>query len=470
VELKPKCGLKERYGLPSRFRMLQVQKLREGKIRAVSDYNPIDLLSQDPERTLRALRAALAEPQNNLRVFDDGEPVLMEELLASRGRPACLVELERRLRKGGLWSLEALLRLLAGSLAGGALPLHLRRAQAWAAGEAAPLAERLLEQLQARAGDWRELLQDPGSFARAVEGSGGLPADESGIELAVSGMDAALDRCASEPWSEELQAEVVSWLCRFLLGRTFHDVSLLVNFVRVPVTDAGEVDVGTTLTLGRLGFEPLSLGASPLPWSGVFVRSTVVDTDMKSPGKIPAYARELDEECAAWGRRHGSPAPTEGVGAMQEAVGGHEASIRFEGAVVWKRLQEGERAKTELDFYARASGHSFLPRFVPVFHGQRTADGASWLGMGNSLHGLQEPAVLDLKMGTQRAISESKVGAPPLVSFGRLHEFLQESLAICDQLRRKHEELQQVRMRAVAGLAEARAAAVGTSSPTAHAS
>lgn len=77
---------------------------------------------------------------------------------------------------------------------------------------------------------------------------------------------------------------------------------------------------------------------------------------------------------------------------------------------------------------------------------------------------------LDLKMGTQRAISESKVGAPPLVSFGRLHEFLQESLAICDQLRRKHEELQQVRMRAVAGLAEARAAAVGTSSPTAHAS
>mmetsp|Transcript_91398 Transcript_91398/g.272762 ORF Transcript_91398/g.272762 Transcript_91398/m.272762 type:complete len:250 (-) Transcript_91398:257-1006(-) len=75
---------------------------------------------------------------------------------------------------------------------------------------------------------------------------------------------------------------------------------------------------------------------------------------------------------------------------------------------------------------------------------------------------------LDLKVGAQHAISESgKAGAPPLVSFGKLAEFLQEALAICDQLRRKHEGLQQVRMRAMASLAEARAAASAADSGSA---
>lgn len=65
---------------------------------------------------------------------------------------------------------------------------------------------------------------------------------------------------------------------------------------------------------------------------------------------------------------------------------------------------------------------------------------------------------LDLKVGAQRTISESNGTDPPLVSFAKFVEFLQEAIASCDQLRKKHEELQQTRMRAMASFAEAKGA------------
>mmetsp|Transcript_103290 Transcript_103290/g.205297 ORF Transcript_103290/g.205297 Transcript_103290/m.205297 type:complete len:240 (-) Transcript_103290:228-947(-) len=64
---------------------------------------------------------------------------------------------------------------------------------------------------------------------------------------------------------------------------------------------------------------------------------------------------------------------------------------------------------------------------------------------------------LDLKVGAQRTISESDGTGPPLVSFTKIVEFLQEAIAVCDQLRKKHEELQQTRIRAMATFAEAKA-------------
>jgi len=63
---------------------------------------------------------------------------------------------------------------------------------------------------------------------------------------------------------------------------------------------------------------------------------------------------------------------------------------------------------------------------------------------------------LDLKLGAQRSISEGAQRST--VSFARLAEFLEDALAVCDQLRRKHEELQALRIRAMASAAEARAA------------
>eukprot|EP00931_Biecheleriopsis_adriatica_P123527 TRINITY_DN98579_c0_g1_i1.p1 TRINITY_DN98579_c0_g1~~TRINITY_DN98579_c0_g1_i1.p1 ORF type:complete len:224 (-),score=72.84 TRINITY_DN98579_c0_g1_i1:75-746(-) len=63
---------------------------------------------------------------------------------------------------------------------------------------------------------------------------------------------------------------------------------------------------------------------------------------------------------------------------------------------------------------------------------------------------------LDMKIQAQRLISESGAGKPPLASFGKYADFIEEALALGDQLRRKHEELQQQRIRAMAKITEAK--------------
>lgn len=86
---------------------------------------------------------------------------------------------------------------------------------------------------------------------------------------------------------------------------------------------------------------------------------------------------------------------------------------------------------------------------------------------------------LDLKTVAQRSISDDRSGTPGSVSFGRFAEFVEKALALLDQLRRKHEELQQLRIRAMACTADARVAAAsaggassasGSASPAAAAS
>mmetsp|Transcript_1038 Transcript_1038/g.2614 ORF Transcript_1038/g.2614 Transcript_1038/m.2614 type:complete len:260 (-) Transcript_1038:21-800(-) len=81
--------------------------------------------------------------------------------------------------------------------------------------------------------------------------------------------------------------------------------------------------------------------------------------------------------------------------------------------------------------------------------------------------GDMQKRALDLKMGAQRSVSQSEHDSPPLASFSRFAEFLEEALAVEDQLRRKHEELQQLRMRAMASVVDARAsmAAASAASP-----
>ncbi|CAL5223185.1 g5659 [Coccomyxa viridis] len=90
LELKPKCGF-----LPTspcihpghsikrrvpRFQLHQQLKLAQGKAENRSSYNPLDLFSGDSLKMHEALNDLLTCPQNNLRLFVDGEPIAQHRL------------------------------------------------------------------------------------------------------------------------------------------------------------------------------------------------------------------------------------------------------------------------------------------------------------------------------------------------------------------------------------------------------
>lgn len=85
VEIKPKAGFitdspwvapenRLKRQLP-RFSLHQVYKFVKGKVPCLSTYNPLDLFSGEEGRMRRALQALMVEPQNNLRVFIDGQQI-----------------------------------------------------------------------------------------------------------------------------------------------------------------------------------------------------------------------------------------------------------------------------------------------------------------------------------------------------------------------------------------------------------
>jgi len=80
--------------------------------------------------------------------------------------------------------------------------------------------------------------------------------------------------------------------------------------------------------------------------------------------------------------------------------------------------------------------------------------------------GEMQRKALDLKMSAQRSIAESDELEPPLVSFGTFAEFIEEALAVSDQLRRKREELQRLRMKAMESVVGTSTAEVSQLSPT----
>jgi len=59
--------------------MHQFLKLSQGKIQSISNYSPPDLFSKDPERVSHALRCLQESPQNNFRMFIDGQLVFPDK-------------------------------------------------------------------------------------------------------------------------------------------------------------------------------------------------------------------------------------------------------------------------------------------------------------------------------------------------------------------------------------------------------
>jgi len=73
MEIKPKSGVIPPSRQSCRFCLTQLQKIRRGKYDARSGYCPVDLYSPDCRRKLFALHQLIENPQNNLRLFVDGE-------------------------------------------------------------------------------------------------------------------------------------------------------------------------------------------------------------------------------------------------------------------------------------------------------------------------------------------------------------------------------------------------------------
>ncbi|GAM24665.1 hypothetical protein SAMD00019534_078400 [Acytostelium subglobosum LB1] len=84
VEIKPKCGFVPCSKYLSdqtsdiklhncRYCMHQQLKLKDGSIHHISSYCPLDLFSGDAERQRRAIRALIECPQNNLKIYKDGQ-------------------------------------------------------------------------------------------------------------------------------------------------------------------------------------------------------------------------------------------------------------------------------------------------------------------------------------------------------------------------------------------------------------
>lgn len=404
VELKPKCGLQERQGLPSRYKLLQFEKLKQGKIEKLSEYDPIKLLSGSYPKIHETLTDCMHEPQNNLRVFIDGKAVFDEEILRNSTQQLAKENLQAKLQAAGINGIDCLMSILSGILSSPAMlmPARLKRIQSWAAGETAHIANALLKLLRDRFGDaCSEMLSRVENFELAIENLEDFPCDEEGIAKATELMDDVLTQ-AHKRWDADIETQVIRWLCRFLLGRTCHDVSVLVNFIQLPDTISTEEEH----RLRRLRYRPLDFFGVPgsLSWTGLWYRTSVIDTDAKPADKIPEYATQLDDYAAAYYSRFEIPKNTKfGDGATegQEAVGGHDDSISFEGSTVWKVDQGGARGQMELAFLRHCLHDPAAKGIVPALAGYRVNNGKEWVGMENILHGLNDPAILDIKMGTR---------------------------------------------------------------------
>mmetsp|Transcript_2311 Transcript_2311/g.4828 ORF Transcript_2311/g.4828 Transcript_2311/m.4828 type:complete len:1317 (-) Transcript_2311:48-3998(-) len=417
VELKVKCCLNERQGLPSRYRLLQQEKLRAGKISRVSEYDPVKMLSKDPQKIYEALAAAFDEPQNNLRIFLDGKGIFSEGMLKKAASPDALAkDVDDKLAEIGVsGGRDALFAYLSGLLSQKAMqmPERLKRIQAWAAGETALLVNELYSALLQRVGADKatKLLAHLKNFELAVQGLEEMPCDEAGIDAATKGMDDILERAGStEEWNEALEREVVVWICRFLLGRTAHDVSVLINFVvkRPEGLSQAEEDL-----LRSQRFTPLEMLGLPSEdkWTKFWTRTTIVDTDLKDPHKIPEYATQLDQYAETYYQRyrpHPVPAQPASSTTMErkpsnkaEAVGGHADSINFEGGTVWKKDQGGAKGQKEFFFLRWALDQPDTVGLIPRLTGYRVNNGVTFIGMESATHGLSDPSILDLKMGTR---------------------------------------------------------------------
>ena len=261
VELKPKDGRAPERGAASRYLRMQRQKLSQGKVAALSAYEPADLFSGERPRMSKALAALLATPQNNLALFRDG----------ARADPRAGAGAEQL---GAAAALEGLFpgdadaeRLLVGVLA-----VVLQRE---------PVLARLLA---------AQRLDQAGVVAvcqRADAAQGGAAAVEGARLEAVTKRAGLHAKSLAESAQPAPTGSAADDVCDFLLSTTACDCSIMIALQRCAADAAAD---GEGEGSGRVSGADVGLSGAEatLAWR---YELGVVDLDAKSPDNLPSYLR-----------------------------------------------------------------------------------------------------------------------------------------------------------------------------------
>ena len=215
VEIKPKKGFVSSSNSLCEFCLKQREKVRAGQAKTESKYCPLDLFSGSRDRMTAAIRNLLENPQNNLRIFKDGN-LLHDEISANTpacavllaemfGSKSCLAEILVHLlsqEKGKEIVLKNTVNACDNPKSKGSLPaktllndiLKLQKINSLSEAEAEGVVDDLVE--------------------------GGL--DMSDILLVVTGGQ-------SERKITEVQAENLEKLGKYLVSRTARDLSIIVT-------------------------------------------------------------------------------------------------------------------------------------------------------------------------------------------------------------------------------------------------
>jgi inositol-pentakisphosphate 2-kinase len=297
----------------SRYRLHQLLKLQQGAIAHPNAYDPLDLFSGDGSRMEAALMALFEHPQNNLRVFIDGEAVAMPSEVDGPGRdgtcelgdrscsvPSALAAIAARAlllpqtTREDAWSpVKVLVESIRMILTAEGVLDHLLEMQ--------KMCEHDIEGVHAL---YCHVLG--GGYHSHAQDQGTASGEASGIGLVQEGeRRAALQRLMEAPRSEAIRI-----LRAYSIASTARDCSLMIALQRwCGVEKAGACassipSAAHARHQNRLqGEDPSYCGVLQHPESDIVLRYrvTVVDLDRKPLRKIPKHL-VLDREIMATAR------------------------------------------------------------------------------------------------------------------------------------------------------------------------
>ncbi|EFJ06034.1 hypothetical protein SELMODRAFT_136205 [Selaginella moellendorffii] len=284
IEIKPKWGYLPQSDaistenhvkkVVSRFAMHQLLKFVQGKIRSSSSYCPLDLFSGTRDGIIKALNALFKSPQNNLRVFKDGNRIFTGSVDGAQDSTDSSASRDL---------LERSLVDFTDSVTGQRLDVL----------------EKLIAEILHSSETLRKLLQTQQLDSLDIEGVihlyysfVGLHCPECGSDKTGCSIDSDVDKRSvlfASPHSMPADEQRRN-LCKFLIAATAKDCSLMVTLK--PLDDS---IVASSVTR--------SIISCPTTGRSYVYKISFLDLDLKRLDKIPHYFR-LDQSIVKFYAEH----------------------------------------------------------------------------------------------------------------------------------------------------------------------